>query len=76
MTWKSFLSSIRSFICISLLPFRLKLANAATACDSVKELILKRGLQQQLKDFDNHLDDISNDWTNESLNQELAGLLA
>lgn len=55
---------------------RLKLENPSTAFECVSELILKQGLQLQLKDFDNHLDDISNDWLNKSLNQKIQSFIA
>ncbi|KAM9329087.1 ER membrane protein complex subunit 9 [Gastrophryne carolinensis] len=38
--------------------------------------LLKNKAYQQLVDFDNHLDDIRNDWTNQALNVEIARLSA
>jgi hypothetical protein len=37
----------------------------------MNELILNQGLQLRLNDFDNHLDDISSDWTNKALNEKI-----
>lgn len=43
--------------------------------DAVTSL-LKRGVMKDLYDFDNHLDNLKNDWTNEHLNRNLEQLLA
>lgn len=43
--------------------------------DAVNSL-LQRGAMKELYDFDNHLDNISLDWTNEHLNRNLKQLLA
>lgn len=50
---------------------RLKLEDSSAAFECVNELIVNQGLQLHLKDFDNHLDDISNDWTNKTMNQTI-----
>lgn len=40
------------------------------------DLLLQRGAMKDLQDFDNHLDDLKNDWTNEHFNQDLQKLLS
>lgn len=40
------------------------------------ELLIERGAMKDLYDFDNHLDNIKNDWTNAHLNRDLQQLLA
>lgn len=40
------------------------------------ELLIERGAMKDLFDFDNHLDNIKNDWKNEHLNRDLQQLLA
>lgn len=45
------------------------------AFECVNELILNQGLQLHLKDFDNHLDDISHDWTNKAINQKILSFI-
>lgn len=40
------------------------------------ELLIERGAMKDLYDFDNHLDNIKNDWTNVHLNRDLQQLLA
>lgn len=40
------------------------------------ELLIERGAMKDLYDFDNHLDNIKNDWTNVHLNHDLQQLLA
>lgn len=40
------------------------------------DLLIKRGAMKDLFDFDNHLDNIKNDWTNAHLNRDLQQLLA
>lgn len=38
--------------------------------------LVKRGAMKDLYDFDNHLDNVSNDWINEHLNRDLQQLMA
>jgi GAF domain-containing protein len=38
---------------------------------SVAAALLQRRVYEQLVDFDNHLDDLSQDWRNLNLNQEV-----
>lgn len=38
--------------------------------------LVQRGAMKDLYDFDNHLDNIENDWINEHLNRDLQQLLA
>lgn len=40
------------------------------------EALLSRGAMKDVFDFDNHLDNIENDWTNEHLNRDLNQLLS
>lgn len=40
------------------------------------DLLVERGAAKDLQDFDNHLDNLKNDWTNEHFNQDLQKLLA
>lgn len=40
------------------------------------ELLIERGAMKDLYDFDNHLDNVKNDWTNAHLNRDLQTLLA
>lgn len=40
------------------------------------DLLVERGAMKDLHDFDNHLDDIKNDWANVHLNHDLQQLLA
>lgn len=40
------------------------------------DLLVERGAAKDLHDFDNHLDNLKNDWTNEHFNQDLQKLLA
>lgn len=40
------------------------------------DLLIERGAMKDLYDFDNHLDNIKNDWTNVHLNRDLQQLLA
>lgn len=56
-------------------PTVFKLEQWEETLDAV-EALLKRGAMKDLYDFDNHLDDITNDWTNEHLNRDLSQLLA
>lgn len=56
-------------------PTAFKLEQTEETLDAV-EALLKRGAMKDLYDFDNHLDDITSDWTNEHLNKDLSQLLA
>jgi len=56
-------------------PTAFKLEQTDETLDAV-EALLQRGAMKDLHDFDNHLDDISKDWTNEHLNKDLTQLLA
>jgi hypothetical protein len=38
---------------------------------SVAAALMQRRVYEQLVDFDNHLDDLSQDWRNPNLNQEV-----
>lgn len=42
----------------------LTFEHSANSSDILNELVLNEKLQLKLKDFDGHLDDINNDWTN------------
>lgn len=39
-------------------------------------LLLQRGAMKEIFDFDNYLDDVENDWTNEHLNVDLNQILS
>jgi hypothetical protein len=39
-------------------------------------LLLQRGAMKELNDFDNYLDDVENDWTNQHLNFDLKQILS
>lgn len=56
-------------------PTAFKLEQNDETLDAV-EALLHRGAMKDLFDFDNHLDDIENDWTNEHLNRDLKQLLS
>lgn len=55
---------------------RLRLEDPSKSFAAINELILSQGLQEQLKDFDNHLDDVSNDWRNQGVNEKIAKFVA
>lgn len=55
---------------------RLRLEDPSKSFTAINELILSQGLQEQLKDFDNHLDDVSNDWRNQEVNEKIAKFVA
>lgn len=54
---------------------KFSLEQSADTLDAVKTL-LERGAMKEIYDFDNHLDNIQNDWTNKHLNIDLNKLLA
>jgi ER membrane protein complex subunit 8/9 len=39
-------------------------------------LLLQRGAMKEIHDFDNYLDNIENDWTNQHLNVDLKQILS
>ena len=39
-------------------------------------LLLQRGAMKDINDFDNYLDNIENDWTNQNLNVDLKQILS
>lgn len=49
--------------------------SSSNTSDIVNELVLNEKLQLKLKDFDCHLDDLSNDWTNSLINSEIASYM-
>lgn len=49
--------------------------NLEQTLDAV-DLLIERGAMKDLQDYDNHLDDLKNDWTNEHFNQDLQKLLS
>lgn len=51
------------------------LENSKSTLEAVSSL-LKKGAMKDIVDFDNHLDNPQNDWTNSSLNHDLNQLLA
>lgn len=51
------------------------LENSKITLEAVSSL-LKKGAMKDIVDFDNHLDNPENDWTNSSLNHDLNQLLA
>lgn len=51
------------------------LENSKNTLEAVSSL-LKKGAMKDIVDFDNHLDNPENDWTNSSLNHDLNQLLA
>lgn len=51
------------------------LNQTATTLESVSAL-LKRGAMKDIVDFDNHLDNPENDWTNQFLNRDLQQIMA
>lgn len=57
------------------LPTAFKLEKSDDTLDAV-EALLSRGAMKDVFDFDNHLDNIENDWTNEHLNRDLNQLLS
>lgn len=57
------------------LPTTFELEKCEDTLDAVEALIT-RGAMKDLYDFDNHLDNIENDWTNEHLNRDLKQLLS
>lgn len=56
-------------------PTTFHLEKSEDTLDAV-EALLERGAMKDLFDFDNHLDNIENDWTNEHLNRDLTQLLS
>lgn len=52
-----------------------RLEQSDDTLDAVSKLV-QRGAAKDLQDFDNHLDNVANDWTNEHLNRDLKQLLA
>lgn len=50
-------------------------ASLTETLDAV-DLLLERGAAKDLHDFDNHLDNLKNDWTNAHFNHDLQKLLA
>lgn len=57
------------------LPTSFTLNQINETLDAV-DLLIERGAMKDLYDFDNHLDNIKNDWTNVHLNRDLTQLLA
>lgn len=53
----------------------LKLEDCEASFKLVNELIYDQQLQYDLVDFDNHLDDVSKDWSNRSVNKRIESLL-
>ncbi|XP_055856827.1 ER membrane protein complex subunit 8/9 homolog [Episyrphus balteatus] len=51
------------------------LVHCQNTLDAVKAL-LKRGAMKDIVDFDNHLDNPENDWTNQFLNRDLKQIMA
>lgn len=49
----------------------LKIEHSSNSNDILNELVLNEKLQLKLKDFDSHLDDINNDWTNVTVNEAI-----
>lgn len=39
-------------------------------------LLLQRGAMKEIFDYDNHLDNVENDWTNQHLNVDLKQILS
>lgn len=76
---KDYVSTLQvdCLLCISLSSQtnRLKLENSSKSFDCINELIVNQGLQLGLNDFDNHLDDISSDWTNKRVNEKIAEII-
>lgn len=52
-----------------------KLVQSETTLEAVSAL-LKRGAMKDVVDFDNHLDNPENDWTNQFLNRDLKQIMA
>lgn len=52
-----------------------RLEQSDDTLDAVSKLV-QRGAAKDLQDFDNHLDNVANDWSNEHLNRDLKQLLA
>lgn len=52
-----------------------KLLQSETTLQAVSAL-LKRGAMKDVVDFDNHLDNPENDWTNQFLNRDLKQIMA
>ncbi|XP_015788976.1 ER membrane protein complex subunit 8 [Tetranychus urticae] len=46
------------------------------ALDVIRDLVVKKQVHLKLNDFDNHLDDITCDWRNNAINQEIKSLEA
>lgn len=56
-------------------PSTFKVDQTSETLDAVS-LLIERGAMKDLYDFDNHLDNVKNDWTNAHLNRDLQQLLA
>lgn len=50
--------------------------NQKTETLDAVDLLIERGAMKDLQDFDNHLDNLNNDWKNTHLNHDLQQLLA
>lgn len=51
------------------------LSDSRNTLDAVS-LLLQRGAMKEIYDFDNYLDNIENDWTNQHLNVDLKQILS
>ena len=80
MTKKHFLSLTASKIRIKLWEnfwsiFHLPFAESPYVLETVSHL-LQRGIMRELVDFDNYLDDLSQDWTNLGIEKLIASINA
>lgn len=51
------------------------LIDSRNTLDAVS-MLLQRGAMKEIFDFDNYLDDVANDWTNQHLNVDLNQILS
>ena len=54
---------------------KLTVSDSRQTLDAVS-LLLQRGAMKEIYDFDNHLDNVENDWTNQHLNTDLKKILS
>lgn len=53
---------------------KFQLSDEASVLEAVS-CLLQRGITRDITDFDNHLDNPSNDWSNKCLNHDLSKLM-
>lgn len=65
----SFSLNFPFYVSLRVAIFSLKLDDHKQAFDCLSELVYSKQRHFEIHDFDNHLDDISADWSNKALNQ-------